>query len=242
MSVPLSIQDELVQFLSCEGRTDIKGAACMTASQLTGTPEGLQLLSSRPDALVALLRLTRDLENSLAANALRTLVNVSAEEVGAAALLALEEPEVVGEMMKYRLRPSCMLPNSSPSQYRLRPSCMLPNSSPSLYRLRPSCRLAQLIAFTVQTETQLYAAQLIAFTCIEDRDCANGDLACGVLANLSKPRALCQKVLERVNACPAKLEGLTRILCLMDHNKKGAKLHSLASVITNFSQLEDGRR
>lgn len=178
MSVSTDIVDELVQFLAPESRTDIKGAACMTAAQLTGTPEGLQLLSSRPDALVALLQLIRDPEASTAMNSMRTLVNLSAEESGAGALLALGEPEVVGEMMK----------------------------------------------------------------CIEDRDYPHADFACGVLANLSKLPALCLKVLERVNASPTRLEGLTRILCQMDHNKKGAKLHHLASVITNFSQLEEGRR
>lgn len=83
---------------------------------------------------------------------------------------------------------------------------------------------------------------LFMLQCIEDRDYPHADFACGVLANLSKPRTLCQKVLDRINAGSLKLDGLTKILCQMDHNKKGAKLHLLAPVVTNFSQLEDGRR
>lgn len=170
--------DELVQFLAPEGRKDIKSAACMTVAQLTGTSEGLQLLSSRSDALVAVMKLIHDPEIFTAKDAMRILVNVSAEEAGASVLLAVKEPEVVAEMVK----------------------------------------------------------------CIEDRDYPHADFACGVLANLSKSRAMCQKVLDKVNAGPLKLEGLTKILCQMDYNKKGAKLHLLAPVITNFSQLEDGRR
>lgn len=79
-------------------------ADCITMtypfSELTGTLEGLRLLSSRPDALVAVLRLIRDPETFTAKDAMRILINVSAEEAGASALLAIEEPEIVAEMVK----------------------------------------------------------------------------------------------------------------------------------------------
>ena len=52
---------------------------------------------------MAVLRLIRDPETSTAMNAMRTLVNLSAEEAGATALLTLVEPELVGEMIKVRV-------------------------------------------------------------------------------------------------------------------------------------------
>ncbi|KAG7177736.1 protein HGH1 homolog [Homarus americanus] len=170
--------NELIQFLAPEGRRDTKSAACMTAAQLTGTPEGLSLLSSRPDALVAIMRLIRDSEIYTGKDAMRALVNISAEESGAAALLAVKDVDVVSEMVK----------------------------------------------------------------CIEDPNYPHADFACGILANLSKPKHLCQQVFDRISEGPIKLEGLVYILCQINYNKKGAKLHLLAPVITNFSQLADGRR
>lgn len=169
---------ELIQFLAPEGRMDIKSAACMTAAQLTGTPEGLSLLSSRPDALIAIIGLIRDPEIYTGKDAMRALVNISAEEPGAEALLELKDANITTEMIK----------------------------------------------------------------CIKDQQYPHADFACGILANLSKCKKLCQKILNDISDGPTNLEGLVNILCQTDYNKKGAKLHLLAPVITNFSQLADGRR
>ncbi|XP_069945124.1 protein HGH1 homolog isoform X2 [Cherax quadricarinatus] len=78
--------------------------------------------------------------------------------------------------------------------------------------------------------------------CIEDTEYPHADFACGILANLSKPKHLCQRVFDRITDGPTKLEGLVYILSQIDYNKKGAKLHLLASFISNFSQLAAGRR
>lgn len=170
--------EELVQFLAPDGRMDVKSGACMTVAQLTGTSEGLALLSSHTKILTAVVRLIRDSEVYTGKDAMRTLINVSAEESGAAVLLALKDVDIVTEMVK----------------------------------------------------------------CIEDQEYPHADFACGVLANLSKPKHLCQKVFECVDNGSVKLEGLVYILCQIDYNKKGAKLHLLAPCITNFSQLTEGRR
>ncbi|KAK3872404.1 hypothetical protein Pcinc_022504 [Petrolisthes cinctipes] len=169
---------ELQQFLVPDARKDLKSAACMTTAQLTGTPEGLKLLSCRGDILCAVVRLVRDPETYTAKDAMRVLVNMSAEEEGATALLKLDGVEVVGKMVEL----------------------------------------------------------------VKDKEYAHADFACGVLANLSKRREHCQEVWKRVCDGPTKLEGLIHILCQIDYNKKGAKLHLLAPVITNFSQLPHGRR
>lgn len=170
--------EELLQFLSPSARFDVKSAACMTVAQLTGTSEGLQLLSLRPDILTAVIGLIKDPEIYTAKDAMRTLINLSAEESGASALLALKDVDVTTEMIK----------------------------------------------------------------CIQDKEYPHSDYACGVLANLSKPKQCCQKVFESLDKGPVKLEGLVYILCQMNYNAKGAKLHLLAPCITNFSQLADGRR
>lgn len=178
MSVSNDTLNSLVKFLSSEARSDVKSLACNSVAQLTGSPEGLQLLSSRPDVLKAVIQLVHDPDTSTVLNAMKILVNLSAEEAGAKALLALTEPHVVDEMIK----------------------------------------------------------------CIKNKDYPHADLACGVLANLSKPRALCQKVLHQMNLGGNRLEELTQIFCQMDYNRKGANLHLLASMITNISQLEKGRK
>lgn len=170
--------NELVQLLAADGRIDVKSAACMTAAQLTGTPEGLSLLTSRADILTAILHLIRDSEIYTSKDAMRALINISAEESGAEGLLALKDVDITAEMVK----------------------------------------------------------------CIDDTEYPHADFACGILANLSKPKHLCQRVFDRITDGPTKLEGLVYILSQIDYNKKGAKLHLLASFISNFSQLAAGRR
>ncbi|XP_063610745.1 protein HGH1 homolog [Penaeus indicus] len=170
--------DELIQFLAPDGRKDVKSASCMTVAQLTGTPDGLKLLCSKPKILAAVTRLIRDEEVYTAKDAMRTLVNISAEETGAAILLSLKEVDIVGEMVK----------------------------------------------------------------CIIDEEYPHADFACGVLSNISMTKQHCQKVFDRVNEGPTKLEGLMNVFCQIEYNKKGAKLHLLAPIITNFSQLALGRK
>ncbi|XP_068207016.1 protein HGH1 homolog [Palaemon carinicauda] len=170
--------EELLQFLSPSTRFDVKSAACMTVAQLTGTSEGLELLSSRPDILTAVIGLIRDPEIYTAKDAMRTLINVSSKESGSAALLALKDVDITTEMIK----------------------------------------------------------------CIQDKEYPHADFACGILANLSKPKECCQKVFERLDKGSVKMEGLVYIFCQVNYNSKGAKLHLLAPCITNFSQLSDGRR
>lgn len=170
--------DELVQFLAPDARMDLKSAACMHLKQLTGTKEGLALLCSNTKILKCILGLIRDSEKFTSKDAMRTLVNISAEESGASILIALQEVDVIAEMVK----------------------------------------------------------------CIEDQDYPHADFACGVMANFTRPKHLCQIVFDRLNAESNKLEGLVFVLCQMNHNKHGAKLHLLAPVITNFSQLPEGRR
>ncbi|CAL4215298.1 unnamed protein product, partial [Meganyctiphanes norvegica] len=145
--------------------------------ELTGTKDGIALLSSNSQILKCVLGLIRDSEKFTAKDAVRTLVNISAEESGASSLLALTEIDIVLEMVK----------------------------------------------------------------CIQDQDYVHADFACGVLANLTRPKSLCQIVFDRLSAESTKLEGLVYVLCQMNYNKHGAKLHLLAPVITNFSQLPGGR-
>lgn len=170
--------DELVQFMAPDARKDLKSASCMHIKQLTGTKEGIDLLSSNAKILKCILGLIRDTEKFTSKDAMRTLVNISAEESGACSLLELQAVDVIEEMVK----------------------------------------------------------------CIEDKDYAHADFACGVMANLTRPKHLCQIVFDRLNAETNKLDGLVFVLCQMNYNKHGAKLHLLAPVITNFSQLPEGRR
>ncbi|MPC14236.1 Protein HGH1 [Portunus trituberculatus] len=100
MSVSDDVLNSLVKFLSPEARADVKTLACNSVAQLTGTPEGLQLLSSRPDVLKAVVRLVHNTDTSAVSEALTTLINLSAEETGCKALLDLMELCVVDEMIK----------------------------------------------------------------------------------------------------------------------------------------------
>lgn len=170
--------DELVQFLAPDARKDLKSGSCMHIKQLTGTKEGIALLTSNAKILKCILGLIRDSEKFTSKDAMRTLVNISAEESGATSLLALEGVDIIAEMVK----------------------------------------------------------------CIEDQDYAHADFACGVMANFTRPKHLCQIVFDRLNAESNKLEGLVFVLCQVNYNKHGQKLHLLAPVITNFSQLPEGRR
>lgn len=81
----------------------------LVISELTGTPDGLKLLCSKPKILTAVARLIRDEEVYTAKDAMRTLVNISAEETGAEVLLSLKDVDIVGEMVKVMGECSCGL-------------------------------------------------------------------------------------------------------------------------------------
>ena len=69
-------------------------------SELTGTPEGLKLLSSHPPSLRAVAGRLHDEEIYTAKDAMRTFINISAEEGGAESLLSLENFNMTEEMAK----------------------------------------------------------------------------------------------------------------------------------------------
>lgn len=81
----------------------------LVISELTGTPDGLKLLCSKPKILTAVAGLIRDEEVYTAKDAMRTLVNISAEETGAEVLLSLKDVDIVGEMVKVMRECSCGL-------------------------------------------------------------------------------------------------------------------------------------
>ena len=68
--------------------------------ELTGTEDGIRLLISRPEIIVACSKLIRDSEIYTAKDAMRILVNISSEHYGAEALLGLDG--ILQDMLKVR--------------------------------------------------------------------------------------------------------------------------------------------
>uniref|UniRef100_A0A182JYD4 Protein HGH1 homolog n=1 Tax=Anopheles christyi TaxID=43041 RepID=A0A182JYD4_9DIPT len=77
--------DEIVQFLAKTARLDLKVVTLSHVLGLTGSVEGIQLLVKNETLLNSLLDLTT--EESVAKDAVLCLINITAEDIGAAAVV-----------------------------------------------------------------------------------------------------------------------------------------------------------
>ncbi|GLV36837.1 uncharacterized protein CBL_02328 [Carabus blaptoides fortunei] len=90
---------ELLPFLQIGARLDLKAVATKHILDLTGNQDGLALIRDYPQILISLLMLTQDNNATIAKDACLALVNISANEKGASALLNLKI-ELANTMMK----------------------------------------------------------------------------------------------------------------------------------------------
>lgn len=76
---------------------------------------------------------------------------------------------------------------------------------------------------------------------VEDEQSAIADPCCMILCNLSNSRNNCDLVMERFKQIRVSLDRVLGIFCILDHNQKKAKLHYLAPLVSNLSQLPEAR-
>lgn len=78
---------EITQFLTKSARLDLKAVSLTHVLGLTGSKDGISLISNCPELLAKIIALTEDDSESIRKDAILTLVNISAEENGAEALV-----------------------------------------------------------------------------------------------------------------------------------------------------------
>ncbi|XP_065082837.1 protein HGH1 homolog [Ochlerotatus camptorhynchus] len=86
---------EMTPFLSKSARLDLKSVSLTHVLGLTGSKDGITLISQCPQLLSNVVELTADESESVRKDAVLTLVNISAEQEGAEALVK----ELVGEIV-----------------------------------------------------------------------------------------------------------------------------------------------
>ncbi|CAG9831106.1 unnamed protein product [Diabrotica balteata] len=85
--------EELIKFVQLGSRLDLKAIAVETILGLTGSDEGLKSLIEKPQLLVSLITLLEDKSVPIAKDASMCLVNISANDKGATALINLDTKE-----------------------------------------------------------------------------------------------------------------------------------------------------
>ncbi|XP_023721778.1 protein HGH1 homolog isoform X2 [Cryptotermes secundus] len=89
--------EEIQNFLDVDARFDLKTAALQYVLGLTGTEAGRFLLLQRPCLLSSLISLAQDKSESIAKDACLAIVNISADEAGARALLSNHDSKGDGQ-------------------------------------------------------------------------------------------------------------------------------------------------
>ncbi|XP_026461779.1 protein HGH1 homolog [Ctenocephalides felis] len=110
---------EILQFLDINARLDLKQVALTHVLSLTGSPEGLSLITSLKELLLALLKLTNDPSDVIAKDAALCLINISASENGSVCLMETMKHDLVDQGLKNILNndskladPFCMILNN----------------------------------------------------------------------------------------------------------------------------------
>ncbi|KAL1500794.1 hypothetical protein ABEB36_006237 [Hypothenemus hampei] len=82
--------EELLKFLQIGARLDLKAVATEHCLGLTGTPEGVKAVYMKPKLLMSLISLLNDKTVPITKDASLCLINISADEAGASALVNLD--------------------------------------------------------------------------------------------------------------------------------------------------------
>ncbi|EDW84153.1 uncharacterized protein Dwil_GK13985 [Drosophila willistoni] len=170
---------ELIQFMQPKQRLDLKAVALTHVLGLTGSSDGKAAILSLDDMLMAIFGLTFDENQTVAKDAVLTLINLTAEEEGALKIFALAK------------------------------------------QIQPT-----------------FAIVDIASKQICDEQAGLADAWSMVLSNLTRCESLVPEILNQLEAT---LPQLAKAFAKLDYNKKNCKLHYLAPIFCNLTQVSRGR-
>lgn len=100
--------EELSQFLNPETRTDVKDVTIQHVLGVTGSAEGRELLLKLPDILKKIVILLQDKSIIIAKAVTLSLINISADENGASALLLISESSKPEDKLNSNLFEICL--------------------------------------------------------------------------------------------------------------------------------------
>ncbi|XP_068156648.1 protein HGH1 homolog [Drosophila tropicalis] len=170
---------ELIQFMQPNQRLDLKAVALTHVLGLTGSSEGKAAILSLDDMLMAIFGLTFDQNQTVAKDAVLSLINLTAEEEGALKIFALAK----------QIQPNFAIVETASKQ-------------------------------------------------ICDEQASLADAWSMVLSNLTRCESLVPEILNQLEGT---LPQLAKAFAKLDYNKKNCKLHYLAPIFCNLTQVSRGR-
>ncbi|XP_017079764.1 protein HGH1 homolog [Drosophila eugracilis] len=173
---------ELVQFMQPNQRLDLKAVALTHVLGLTGSTEGKSAILSLDEMLMAIFGLTYDENQTVAKDAVLSLINLTAEEEAAVKVFQLAK------------------------------------------QLQPAFAIVEVAAKHISDEQSDLA-----------------DPWSMVLSNLTRVESLVHEILDTLERDDQTLPRLAKAFAQLDYNKKKAKLHYLAPIFCNLTQVPRGR-
>ncbi|EDW98643.1 protein HGH1 homolog [Drosophila yakuba] len=173
---------ELVQFMQPNQRLDLKAVALTHVLGLTGSSEGKSAILSLDEMLMAIFGLTFDANQTVAKDAVLSLINLTAEEEAAIKVFQLAK------------------------------------------QLQPAFAIVEVAAKEITNEQSDLA-----------------DPWSMVLSNLTRVESLVHEILDTLEKDDQTLPRLAKAFAQLDYNKKKAKLHYLAPIFCNLTQVPRGR-
>lgn len=117
--------EEICQFLNLDTRIDLKVIALKHVFSETGSAKGREVLLKLPNLLSRLIALTQDSSTAISKDAALALVNISADETGANALLLISETHFQKEESNYNLIRICLRFIMDKESVLADPCCMI---------------------------------------------------------------------------------------------------------------------
>eukprot|EP00099_Drosophila_melanogaster_P006350 NP_001247313.1 uncharacterized protein Dmel_CG6073, isoform B [Drosophila melanogaster] len=173
---------ELVQFMQPNQRLDLKAVALTHVLGLTGSSEGKSAILSLDEMLMAIFGLTFDANQTVAKDAVLSLINLTSEEEAAIKVFQLAK------------------------------------------QLQPPFAIVEVAAKEITNEQSDLA-----------------DPWSMVLSNLTRVESLVHEILDTLERDDHTLPRLAKAFAQLDYNKKKAKLHYLAPIFCNLTQVSRGR-
>ncbi|XP_076761357.1 protein HGH1 homolog [Xylocopa sonorina] len=149
---------EMCQYLNPDTRLDLKAIAFEHLLSITGTTEGRELLLKLPNVLTRLITLTQDSSTAIAKDAALVLINLTADEAGASALLLLSETQLKNEKYNYNLIHVCIRFIMDKESVLADPCCMILSNM-----TRPS-HLVDRIVTVIESSGYAWDSIVAAFT------------------------------------------------------------------------------
>lgn len=183
--------EEISQFLNPEARTDVKDATIQHVLGVTGSAEGRELLLKLPNILKKLIILLQDKSVIIVKAVALSLINISADENGASALLLISESSKSDESLNSNLLQICLKYIVERNINLADPCCMILSNM-----TRPSTFVDRIVHL-IDKSGYTWDSIISAFCKQGDTNCAILNYLGPVFSNLSQSLAVRRYLTDR---------------------------------------------